>query len=210
MHDSQARARGCSQGRRVLLAEDNLIDQTVAKKMLVTLSHPNPTPAAQGRRVLLAEDNLINQTVAKKMLTSLGLRCEVAANGQEAVQRVAAGAPDGRQFDVVLMDMSMPVMGGVEATQARARARLRALRRCLPAGGHMFSGAEFKPEQQLRLARSVSPTRWKWARARQCAHQPASPGAHIRAARSVRSAAPRPPPADMRSPAPTPASSHVT
>ena len=39
---------------------------------------------------------------------------------QEAVQRVAAGAPDGRQFDVVLLDMSMPLMGGVEATQARA------------------------------------------------------------------------------------------
>ena len=33
---------------------------------------------------------------------------------------MAAGAPDRRQFDVVLMDMSMPLMGGVEATQARA------------------------------------------------------------------------------------------
>ena len=82
--------------------------------------------------MLLAEDNLINQTVAKKMLTSLGLQCEVAANGQEAVQRVAAGAPDGRQFDVVLMDMSMPLMGGVEATQVRA-----ALLQCMVLHGLM-------------------------------------------------------------------------
>ena len=70
---------------------------------------------AQGRRVLLAEDNLINQTVAKKMLTVLGLVCEVACNGQEAVDLARAGASDGRPFDVVLMDMAMPVMNGTEA-----------------------------------------------------------------------------------------------
>lgn len=40
----------------------------------------------QKRRVLLAEDNLINQAVARKMLTSLGMTCEVASNGEEAVQ----------------------------------------------------------------------------------------------------------------------------
>jgi len=120
--------------------------------------------------VLLAEDNLINQTVAKKMLTSLGLRCEVAANGQEAVQRVAAGAPDGRQFDVVLMDMSMPLMGGVEATQARPPPP-RGPCACLSAGKHAFSGAELKPGLHLRLTRSVSPTRLKRTRARQCARR---------------------------------------
>lgn len=75
---------------------------------------------AQGRRVLLAEDNLINQTVAKKMLTVLGLVCEVACNGQEAVDLARAGASDGRPFDVVLMDMAMPVMNGTEACRVRA------------------------------------------------------------------------------------------
>ena len=65
--------------------------------------------------MLLAEDNLINQTVAKKMLTVLGLVCEVACNGQEAVDLARAGASDGRPFDVVLMDMAMPVMNGTEA-----------------------------------------------------------------------------------------------
>jgi hypothetical protein len=144
--------------------------------------------------VLLAEDNLINQTVAKKMLTSLGLRCEVAANGQEAVQRVAAGAPDGRQFDVVLMDMSMPLMGGVEATQARPLPP-RGPCACLPSGKHAFSGAELKPGLRFRLTRSVGPTRLKRTRARQYAPGLVRRGAHTRAAGS---ATPRPAPADMR------------
>lgn len=74
----------------------------------------------QGRRVLLAEDNLINQTVAKKMLTVLGLVCEVACNGQEGVDAVKRGAADGRPFDCVLMDMAMPIMGGVEAARVSA------------------------------------------------------------------------------------------
>lgn len=73
----------------------------------------------QGRSVLLAEDNLINQRVAKMMLCSLGMCCEVASNGQEAVDAVQRriGREDVRQFDVLLMDMAMPVMGGVDATK---------------------------------------------------------------------------------------------
>lgn len=74
---------------------------------------------AQGRRALLAEDNLINQRVAQKMLTNLGLVCEVACNGQEAVTLAERGSSDGKPFDVVLMDMAMPVMGGVEASRVR-------------------------------------------------------------------------------------------
>lgn len=62
----------------------------------------------------MAEDNLINQTVAKKMLSQMGLSCTVAANGAEAVAAVTA---PGAAFDVVLMDMAMPVMGGVSATK---------------------------------------------------------------------------------------------
>lgn len=74
----------------------------------------------QKRRVLLAEDNLINQAVARKMLTSLGMTCAVASNGEEAVEAVKASmAPGGQPLDIVLMDMSMPTMGGVEATQVR-------------------------------------------------------------------------------------------
>ena len=74
------------------------------------------SPSLQGKRVLLAEDNLINQTVAKKMLTQLGMVAVVAANGAEAVDAVTS---PGSHFDVVLMDMAMPVMGGVSATKVR-------------------------------------------------------------------------------------------
>ena len=75
----------------------------------------------QGRRALLAEDNLINQKVAQMMLTSLGMAVEVANNGQEAVAKVLAREQEGQQFHVVLMDMAMPVMGGVEATKVAPR-----------------------------------------------------------------------------------------
>ena len=71
--------------------------------------------------MLLAEDNLINQAVAKKMLTSLGMSCEVASNGRDAVNAVVRTTEHGEPtFDIILMDMSMPVMGGVEATQVSA------------------------------------------------------------------------------------------
>lgn len=84
-------------------------------------ARPSGHACLQAKRVLLVEDNLINQAVAKKMLTSLGMSCDVASNGADAVHDVltkhhGAGVP----FHIILMDMSMPVMGGVEATQVLA------------------------------------------------------------------------------------------
>ncbi len=63
------------------------------------------------RRVLLVEDNEINRRVAFGLLQSRGHRVVFAENGQEAVDHVTNG-----EFDVVLMDMQMPVMDGYEAT----------------------------------------------------------------------------------------------
>eukprot|EP00891_Asterochloris_glomerata_P000073 jgi/Astpho2/73/Aster-04547 len=84
------------------------------------------TSALQGRNVLLAEDNLINQTVAKKMLCSLGMVVEVAANGLDAVDAVRRRQQrKTRPFDVILMDMAMPVMGGVEATKTIRQGELQ-------------------------------------------------------------------------------------
>lgn len=79
----------------------------------MTRVNPDKRVCMQNKRVLLAEDNLINQAVARKMLTSLGMSCDVANNGQLAVEKVLTDPA----FDIILMDMSMPVMGGVEATQ---------------------------------------------------------------------------------------------
>ncbi|MBL8451923.1 MAG: PAS domain S-box protein [Zoogloea sp.] len=66
----------------------------------------------QGARVLLVEDNLLNQEVAVEMLGDLGLTIDRAANGAEAVELARLNV-----YAVILMDMQMPVMDGLEATR---------------------------------------------------------------------------------------------
>ena len=67
----------------------------------------------RGANVLLVEDNEINQQVAKEILEGAGLNVKVAADGQEGVTAVKES-----NYDVVLMDVQMPVMDGYTATQA--------------------------------------------------------------------------------------------
>jgi two-component system, sensor histidine kinase and response regulator len=64
-------------------------------------------------KVLLAEDNAVNQKLAVRLLEKMGHSVKVANNGQEALEMTAQ-----ETFDLVLMDMQMPVMGGVDATMA--------------------------------------------------------------------------------------------
>ncbi|MFT7137709.1 MAG: signal transduction histidine kinase/CheY-like chemotaxis protein [Candidatus Azotimanducaceae bacterium] len=63
--------------------------------------------------VLLVDDNAINRMVASDMLDEFGVTCDIAENGQQAVDNVNGGKP----YDLVLMDVQMPVMDGYEATQ---------------------------------------------------------------------------------------------
>jgi PAS domain S-box-containing protein len=80
----------------------------------------------QGARVLLVEDNDFNQEVATELLKEAGLKVEVAENGAVALEKLR-GAPDGT-FDLVLMDMQMPVMDGIAATiEIRKQARFDSL-----------------------------------------------------------------------------------
>ncbi|MGZ8313597.1 MAG: response regulator [Telluria sp.] len=67
-----------------------------------------------GARLLMAEDNELNQTVARGILEQAGARVEIVGNGELAVQRLAA-APAA--YDLVLMDIQMPVMDGFAATR---------------------------------------------------------------------------------------------
>jgi len=62
--------------------------------------------------IILAEDDPINQKVALLMLKKLGIMADVAANGLEVLQ-----ALEGQPYDVVLMDIQMPEMDGIEATK---------------------------------------------------------------------------------------------
>ena len=73
--------------------------------------------SASPKRVLLVEDNQVNQRVAKLLVESWGHTVDVAGNGQVALREIESG-----DYDVVLMDMQMPVMDGLEAT-ARLRER---------------------------------------------------------------------------------------
>jgi len=76
------------------------------------ISSPAKQPGGNGLRVLLAEDNLVNQTLAVRLVEKLGHSITLVGSGRAAVEAVANEA-----FDVILMDLQMPEMGGLEATQ---------------------------------------------------------------------------------------------
>src|SRR5215471_15641174 len=70
-------------------------------------------PSEHSLRVLLAEDNPVNQTLAVRILERLGHSVQVVNNGKEAI-----GRAQGEEFDLILMDVQMPEMDGLEATTA--------------------------------------------------------------------------------------------
>ncbi|KAF8321300.1 hypothetical protein DL93DRAFT_2052095 [Clavulina sp. PMI_390] len=78
---------------------------------------PEQTVPEVTYRILMAEDNTVNQQVATKMLERYGHQVTIANNGQEAVNFVKQNVSTKTRYDVILMDVSMPVMGGMEASQ---------------------------------------------------------------------------------------------
>ncbi len=69
-----------------------------------------------GLRVLAAEDNEINVEILMELLEIEGVKCDVACNGEEAVEKFVNSAPGS--YDIVFMDIQMPVMNGYDATRA--------------------------------------------------------------------------------------------
>ncbi|MCB1920005.1 MAG: PAS domain S-box protein, partial [Candidatus Competibacteraceae bacterium] len=72
----------------------------------------NRLQTLQGSRLLLVEDNLTNQLVAQDLLKKMGLSVTTASNGREAIEQASV-----QRFDIILMDLQMPEMDGLEATK---------------------------------------------------------------------------------------------
>lgn len=105
------------------LLYNTLQDIFQKKGTSATLTNANaPTCYAaidlSGCKILLAEDNEINQQVAMELLKSKGAEVDLAENGEEAVQQVKNRMDiEGEKYDLILMDLQMPVMDGYEATR---------------------------------------------------------------------------------------------
>ena len=129
----------------------------------VTQSEPSkPLQRLSGLRVLVVEDNADNRQIARELLAHEGALVETASDGADAVAKVAAAAPP---FDVVLMDLQMPVMDGFMATRKiRGELAMAALpiiavsanamesdrRECLNAGMNAHVGKPFALDDLVR------------------------------------------------------------
>jgi two-component system sensor histidine kinase/response regulator len=126
------------------------------------LAQFGPVDCLLGRRVLLVEDNEINQLVGRELLETVGLQVDVAANGAIAVQMVQR-----QPYELVFMDMQMPVMDGLAATRAiralpghgslpivamTANAMQQDRDRCTEAGMQDYLAKPVDPGEMLRLA----------------------------------------------------------
>jgi len=166
-------------------------------------------PVAGRLRVLVAEDNVVNQKVATLLLQRLGQRPDVVGNGQEALEAVRA-----RHYDLVLMDVQMPVLDGLEATR-RIRAELPANRQprivaitanalledreaCLAAG---MDGYLAKPVRTHELSAALGSVAVSLAVAAPAA-EPPPPPAPAAPAEPPPPPPPPPPPAPAAQPAP--------
>jgi len=125
-----------------------------------------PPPSAPRRlRILLAEDNTVNQRLAKRLLEKRGHEVSIAGDGKQAVEAAMLTPP----YDLILMDVQMPVMDGLEATRAIRRMENRQLssvpivamtafamkadrERCLAAG---MNGHLAKPIDPAELSATV-------------------------------------------------------
>ena len=137
---------------------------------------PAPRPGSvdpeMGRRyplrILLAEDNVVNQKVALRMLKRLGYRADLASNGLEALE-----ALERQTYDVVLMDVQMPELDGLEATRrivqrwpVEGRPHIVAMtagamqgdrEQCLEAGMDNYLSKPVKLADLMQALKAVSP-----------------------------------------------------
>jgi two-component system sensor histidine kinase/response regulator len=148
----------------------SLFDQKLDQRAHNAEAIDNNWSLLNGRQVLLVEDNEINQEVARDLLEIVGIQVTIANDGMEAIQKI-----NMQSFDIVLMDVHMPIMNGLEASVAiRKDTRFDSLpiiamtanamegdrERCLQAGMSDYIPKPINPEQMFAtIARNLAPAR---------------------------------------------------
>lgn len=89
--------------------------QVITRKGKNSTSDARESVSFKGKRLLLTEDNELNREIALEILGVYGFRIDTAENGAEAVKKIEQSKPG--EYDMVLMDIQMPVMDGYEATR---------------------------------------------------------------------------------------------
>jgi CheY-like chemotaxis protein len=111
--------RAASLAARLSMAPEVLAPDLAGDPLIETLD-PAATPAtapARGLSILVAEDNEINALLMRSLLTRLGHHAVITTNGEEALESWQAAKSAGTPFDLVLMDIQMPQLDGIETTQ---------------------------------------------------------------------------------------------
>jgi signal transduction histidine kinase len=145
----------------------SMVDCPKATAIVEGEPRQNETTEAEGRlarRILLAEDGPDNQRIIAHVLRKAGAEVTVVENGQVALESALDAQAENRSFDVILMDMQMPVMDGYQATgllrqrgyagqiiALTAHAMLQDRQKCLDAGCDNFATKPIKRHELLEL-----------------------------------------------------------